>query len=58
MLQALHGVIKVGGQRMSEKHKDEILSTLITLQGTAHELHRSENYPSFFRGMLVILMSS
>lgn len=40
MLQALHGVIKAGGQRMSEKHRDEILATLITLQGTAHEGHR------------------
>ena len=43
MLQALHGVIKVGGQRMSEKHREEILSTLVTLQGTAHEQHRSVN---------------
>ncbi len=41
MLQALQGVIKIGGQRMSEKHREEILSTLITLQGTAHEQHRS-----------------
>lgn len=40
MLQALHGIIKVGGQRMSEKHREEILSTLITLQGTAVESHR------------------
>ncbi len=43
MLQALQGVIKVGGQRMSEKHKEDILSTLITLQATAHEGHRSVN---------------
>ena len=41
MLQALQGVIKVEGRRMSEKHREEILSTLITLQATAHEGHRS-----------------
>lgn len=41
MLQALHGVIKVGGGRMSEKHREEILTTLVTLQGTAMEAHRS-----------------
>ncbi len=40
MLQALHGVIKAGGQRMSEKHREEVLTTLVTLQGTAHEGHR------------------
>jgi len=40
MLQALHGVIKTGGQRMSEKHREEVLATLITLQGTANEAHR------------------
>lgn len=44
MLQALQGVIKVSGQRMSEKHREEILSTLITLQSTAHEGHRLEIY--------------
>ena len=41
MLQALHGIIKAGGERMSEKHRSEILGTLITLQGTALETHRS-----------------
>lgn len=40
MLQALCGVIKVGGQRMSEKHRGEILMTLVTLQTTAQEGNR------------------
>ena len=40
MLQALHGAIKAAGQRMSEKHGTELLSTLVALQATAHEGHR------------------
>jgi len=40
MLQALHGVIKVSGKKMSEKHQTEIMATLISLQNTAQEGHR------------------
>lgn len=42
MLQALSGVIKAGGQRMSEKHRGEILTTLLALQTTAQERNRME----------------
>lgn len=42
MLQALSGVIKAGGQRMSEKHRVEILTTLLALQTTAQEGNRIE----------------
>ena len=42
MLQALSGVIKAGGQRMSEKHRGEILATLLALQTTAQERNRME----------------
>ena len=35
VLQALHGAIKVAGPRMSDKHKTEILATLLTLYSTA-----------------------
>ena len=43
MLQALHGVIKVSGKKMSEKHQTEIMATLISLQNTAQEGHRLED---------------
>lgn len=42
MLQALHGVILACGQRMSEKHRGEILDTLRTLEGTLQETNRLE----------------
>lgn len=42
MLQALSGVIKAGGQRMSEKHRGEIIATLLALQTTAQERNRME----------------
>ena len=35
VLQALHGAVRVVGGRMSEKHKSEILTTLLTLYSTA-----------------------
>lgn len=40
LLQALHGVIQAGGQRMSEKHRGEILATLLVLENTANEGNR------------------
>jgi HEAT repeat protein len=40
VLQALHGAVKVAGGRMSEKHKTEILATLLTLYSTAQESNR------------------
>ena len=40
MLQALRDVTEAAGQRMSEKHRVEILSTLVALQATAQESHR------------------
>ncbi len=42
MLQALHGVILACGQRMSEKHRGEILVTLQALEGTSQETNRLE----------------
>ena len=36
----MSGVIKVAGQKMSEKHRNEVLSTLLALQTTAQEGHR------------------
>ena len=35
VLQALQGAMRVAGGRMSEKHKAEILATLLTLYSTA-----------------------
>ena len=42
MLQALHGVTQECGQRMSEKHRGEILETLQALEGTLQETNRLE----------------
>lgn len=35
MLEALHGTMRVAGERMNEKHKTEILATLLALYSTA-----------------------
>ena len=42
VLQALHGAMCVAGGRMSEKHKTEILTTLLTLHSTAQVRWKEE----------------